>query len=108
MLWYRFRIFRSTKRFVCSEQYHAIKADYLEHCRKIGNSPITLKTKERLLYLFLTYLDENNCKSLEYINSSEIIQFSVNIKNKEFYPELRDFLRYIFLHKDTLKKIFQH
>ena len=78
------------------EQYHAIKADYLEHCRKIGNRPITLKTKERLLYLFLTYLDENNCKSLEYINSSEIIQFSVNLKNKEFYPELRDFLRYLF------------
>ena len=49
-----------------------------------------------LLYLFLTYLDENNCKSLEYINSSEIIQFSVNLKNKEFYPELRDFLRYLF------------
>ena len=60
------------------EQYHAIKADYLEHCRKIGNRPITLKTKERLLYLFLTYLDENN------------------LKNKEFYPELRDFLRYLF------------
>ena len=46
--------------------------------------------------MFLTYLDENNCKSLEYINSSEIIQFSVNLKNKEFYPELRDFLRYLF------------
>lgn len=29
------------------EQYHAIKADYLEHCRKIGNRPITLKTKEQ-------------------------------------------------------------
>ena len=89
------------------DQYHAIKTDYLEHCRKIGNRPSTLKTKERLLYLFLTYLNENNCKSLECINSSEIIQFSVNLKNKEFYPELRDFLRYL-LHKDTLKKIFQH
>lgn len=32
------------------EQYHAIKTDYLEHCRKIGNRPSTLKTKERLLY----------------------------------------------------------
>lgn len=37
------------------EQYHAIKADYLEHCRKIGNRPITLKTKERL-FIFIPYL----------------------------------------------------
>ena len=78
------------------EQYRVIEIAYLEHCRKIGNRQITIKTKERLLHLFLTYLDENNCKGLEDINSSEIIQFSVNLRNKEFYPELRDFLRYLF------------
>ena len=55
------------------EQYHFIKTEYLEHCRKIGNRPMTIKTKERLLYLFLTYLDENNCKSLDDINASETI-----------------------------------
>lgn len=79
------------------EQYHFIKTEYLEHCRKIGNRPITIKTKERLLHLFLTYLDENNCKSLDDINSSEIIRFSTDLVNKEFYPELRDFLRYLLV-----------
>lgn len=78
------------------EQYHSIKTDYLEHCRKIGNRPLTVKTKERLLHLFLTYLDENNCKNLGDIDGLKIIQFSVNLNNKEFYPELRDFLKYLF------------
>ena len=79
------------------EQYHFIKTEYLEHCRKIGNRPITIKTKERLLHLFLTYLDENNYKSLDDINSSEILRFSTGLVNKEFYPELRDFLRYLLV-----------
>lgn len=79
------------------EQYHFIKTEYLEHCRKIGNRPMTIKTKERLLYLFLTYLDENNCKNLDDINASEIIRFSLDLVNKEFYPELRDFLRYLLV-----------
>ena len=78
------------------EQYHSIKTDYLEHCRKIGNRPLTVKTKERLLHLFLTYLDENNCKSFADLDGLKIIQFSVNLRNKEFYPELRDFLKYLF------------
>ena len=96
----------SDKRFVYSvprkdlsvpEQYHLIKIEYLEYCRKIGNRPSTIKTKERLLHMFLTYLDENNCKSFGDINRSEIIQFSLDLANKEFYPELRDFLRYLLV-----------
>lgn len=78
------------------EQYHSVATAYLEHCRKVGNRQITIKTKERLLHLFLTYLDEKNCKSFEDINSSEIIRFSISLRNKEFYPELRDFFRYLF------------
>lgn len=77
------------------ETYRSIAASYLEHCCKIGNHQLTLKCKERLLHLFLTYLQETGCMRISEITASDIVQFTLNIRCKEFYPQLRDFLRYL-------------
>lgn len=88
---------RPRKDLSVPEPYQTVSSDYLEHCTKIGNSQVTVKCKERLLHLFLTYLHDIGCLKLEDISATDIIQFSINISNKEFYSELRDFLRYLLL-----------
>lgn len=73
------------------KQYQSITNAYLKHCHDIGNHTLTVKCKERLLHLFFTYLVKGKMTKIEDITSSDIIQFSLNISNKEFFPELRDF-----------------
>lgn len=83
------------KTLTIPKSFQPVVSDYLNYCRKIGNRPITVKCKERMLHFFFTYLNENRCRKIDDINGSNIVQFSINTSNKELYPELRDFLRYL-------------
>ncbi len=78
-------------------QFQMTAQAYLDHCFKIGNHTITLKCKERLLHLFLTHLNDAGCTCFKDIRGSNITRFSISLNNKEFYPELRDFLKYLLI-----------
>lgn len=79
------------------ERFQTVKENYLDHCRKIGNRPLTLKCKERVLHEFLSYLGKVGLTRLQDIMGSDITEFILILSNKEFYPELRGFLRYLLI-----------
>lgn len=77
------------------ESFRPVAAAYLDYCVKNGNSPFTLKAKERALHFFVTGLEQLGCRSFSELTAQFVSNASILIKNKEFYPELRDFMRYL-------------
>ena len=77
------------------EGFRSVVSAYLQYCSKNGNSPSTLKAKERALHFFVTNLQQSGCSSFSALTPRDVLNASTLIKNKEFFPELRDFLRYI-------------
>ena len=72
------------------EGFRSVVSAYLQYCSKNGNSPSTLKAKERALHFFVTNLQQSVVSLGEQLDKVQS-----TVKNKELFPELRDFLRYI-------------
>ena len=77
------------------ESFRPVAAVYLDYCKKNGNSPFTLKAKERALHFFVAGLKQLGCHSFSELTAQFVLNASILINNKEFYPELRDFMRYL-------------
>lgn len=77
------------------EPFQPVASAYLDYCGKNGNSVFTLKAKERTLHFFITNLEQLGCHSIRELTAQFVPNASILIKNKEFYSELRDFLRYL-------------
>lgn len=75
------------------ESFRPVASAYLDYCGKNGNSAFTLKAKERALHFFVTSLKQLGCHSISELTAQFVSNASMT--NKEFYPELRDFMRYL-------------
>lgn len=77
------------------ESFRFTASAYLDYCEKNGNSSFTLKAKERAIHFFVTNLEQLGCHSFSELTAQLVSNASILIKNKEFYSELRDFVRYL-------------
>lgn len=90
-----FMVSAPRKDLTLPESFRSTASAYLDYCGKNGNSPFTLKAKERAIHFFVTNLEQLGCHSFHELTAQFVSNASITIKNKELYPELRDFVRYL-------------
>lgn len=78
-----------------SDGFQPFISNYFDYCKKINNRPLTIKSKERTVHFFCENLEKLGIHSFSKMTAHIVIRATLMIKNHEFYPELKDMLRYL-------------
>lgn len=75
--------------------YAVVLEEYLDECKKSGNSPATIHAKKRACVSFLNHIKQAGCLELSTLDAGLVSQALLIYSNKDNYAIIRLFLKFL-------------